>query len=58
MTLFAKDIMVKDFDSIHMNAPIEDAIQAILNGKPRKTGHKTKSQRTITSGFPCWKTVS
>lgn len=47
MTLFAKDIMVKDFDSIHMNAPIGDAIQAILNGKLRKTGHKTKSLMVV-----------
>lgn len=43
MTLYAKDIMVTDFDQIHENAPVEQAIQMILNGKLRKTGHKTIS---------------
>ncbi|MEW6078947.1 MAG: CBS domain-containing protein [Thermodesulfobacteriota bacterium] len=43
MTLCAKDIMVTDFDKIHVNAPMEDAINMILNGKIRKSGHKTIS---------------
>jgi len=43
MTLFAKDIMVKDFDTIHADAPAKKLIQMILNGKIRKTGHKTVS---------------
>jgi len=43
MTLLAKDIMVTEFDTIHEDAPIEKAIQMILNGKLRKTGHKTIS---------------
>ena len=47
MTLFAKDIMMNDFDSIHMDAPVEDAVQLILNGKLRKTGHKTKSLMVV-----------
>ena len=47
MTLFAKDIMVKDFDTINMNAPVEAAIQMILNGKLRKTGHKTKNLMVV-----------
>ena len=47
MTLFAKDIMMNDFDSIHMDAPVEDAVQMILNGKLRKTGHKTKSLMVV-----------
>lgn len=47
MTLHAKDIMVKDFDTIHRDAPIEDAIQVILDGKLRKTGHKTISLMVV-----------
>jgi len=43
MTLFARDIMVTEFDKIHGDASIEKAIQMILNGKLRKTGHKTIS---------------
>jgi CBS domain-containing protein len=43
MTFFARDIMVREFDTIHEDAPIEKAIQMILNGKLRKTGHKTIS---------------
>jgi CBS domain-containing protein len=43
MTIYAKDVMVTDFDTIHQNAPIEDAIHMILNGKVRTTGHKTIS---------------
>jgi len=43
MTIYAKDVMSRDFDTIHENAPIEDAIEKILNGKVRKTGHKTIS---------------
>lgn len=43
MTLLARDIMVTEFDRIHADAPIEKAIQMILNGKLRKTGHKTIS---------------
>jgi CBS domain-containing protein len=43
MTIYAKDVMSTDFDTINQNAPIEDAIDMILNGKVRKTGHKTIS---------------
>ncbi|RJP84494.1 MAG: CBS domain-containing protein [Desulfobacteraceae bacterium] len=43
MTFFAKDIMVTEFDTIHEDEPVEKAIQMILNGKLRKTGHKTIS---------------
>ena len=35
--------MVTSFETIHQNAPIEQAIQKILNGRVRKTGHKTIS---------------
>ena len=43
MTIYARDVMVTSFDRIHQNAPIKDAIDMILNGKIRKTGHKTIS---------------
>jgi CBS domain-containing protein len=43
MTLCAKDIMVTTFDKIHAEAPVEHAINMILNGKVRKSGHKTVS---------------
>ena len=39
--------MVKDFDTINMDAPIEDAIRLILDGKLRKTGHKTISLMVV-----------
>ncbi|PQP33520.1 CBS domain-containing protein, partial [Desulfobacteraceae bacterium SEEP-SAG9] len=43
MTLWAKDIMVSNFDTIHMEAPVEEAIHKISNGIVRETGYKTKS---------------
>jgi CBS domain-containing protein len=43
MTIYAKHVMSTDFDTIHQNAPVEAAITKILNGKVRKTGHKTIS---------------
>ncbi|MBI5552417.1 MAG: CBS domain-containing protein [Desulfobacterales bacterium] len=43
MTLLARDIMVKDFDKIHSGAPASEAVEMILNGKVRATGHKTIS---------------
>jgi CBS-domain-containing membrane protein len=43
MTLLARDIMVKDFDKIHAEAPAGIAVDMILNGKVRATGHKTIS---------------
>ena len=47
MTLYAKDIMVTHFDTIHMDAPVEEAIQKILNGTIRETGYKTVSLMVI-----------
>jgi CBS domain-containing protein len=47
MTIYAKDVMVTSFDCIHQNAPIENAINMILNGKVRKTGHKTISLMVV-----------
>jgi CBS domain-containing protein len=43
MTLLARDIMVKEFDKIHSSAPASEAIEMILNGRIRATGHKTVS---------------
>ncbi|MFH2065100.1 MAG: CBS domain-containing protein [Pseudomonadota bacterium] len=43
MMLRAKDIMVRDFDTVKTSAPAKTAIQMILNGKTRETGHKTIS---------------
>lgn len=43
MTLLARNIMVKTFDKIHADAPASLAIEMILNGKIRDTGHKTVS---------------
>lgn len=47
MSLFAKDIMVRSFDIIHKEAPVSDAIQQILGGKVRSSGHKTVSLLVI-----------
>jgi predicted transcriptional regulator len=41
MKVTARDIMVKDFDKIRSDAPIEKAVRLIFNGKVRETGHKT-----------------
>jgi predicted transcriptional regulator len=43
MTLFAKDIMVKSFQKISDEAPIEKAIEMISSGRIRQTGIKTIS---------------
>jgi len=47
MTLLAKDIMVTSFDTVNENAPISEAIHMILNGKVRKTGHKSVSLMVV-----------
>jgi CBS domain-containing protein len=41
--LTAKDVMVTPFDTINQEASVEEAINLILKGKVRKTGHKTIS---------------
>jgi CBS domain-containing protein len=43
MSFFAKDIMVTNFDVIHREASVEEAIRMISAGKVRPTGHKTVS---------------
>jgi len=47
MTIYAKDIMVRNFDTIHMNASVEEAIHKISNGIVRKSGYKTVSLMVI-----------
>jgi len=41
--VFAKDIMVSDFDKANESDPVETAIKMIFSGKIRKTGDKTTS---------------
>ena len=43
MNLYAKDLMVSNFDTINTNAPVEEAINKISNGKIRESGYKTIS---------------
>ena len=47
MTVFAKDIMVTDFDTIRADEPIEKAIGKIVHGKVRDTGYKTQSLMVV-----------
>lgn len=47
MQLFARDIMTKNYDTIHMDEPVEKAIKKILNAKVRPTGHKTVSLMVV-----------
>ncbi|MBE9530605.1 MAG: CBS domain-containing protein [Proteobacteria bacterium] len=47
MKVTARDVMVKDFDKIRSNAPIEEAVQLIYKGKIRETGQKTASVMVI-----------
>ncbi len=43
MKTHVRDIMVTEFDTIQSNELVEKAIKMILNGKIRKTGHRTIS---------------
>ncbi len=43
MNLTARDVMVKEFNTVNQHAPIEDAVRLIFQGKTRKTGYKTVS---------------
>lgn len=47
MKVYAKDIMVTEFDTIQADASVEDAIRMILNGRVRNTGDKTISLMVI-----------
>jgi CBS domain-containing protein len=43
MTMRARDVMVTEFDKIHAEESARLAIEMILNGKVRESGHKTVS---------------
>ncbi len=58
MQLFARDIMVKNYDTILMDAPAEAAIQKILQAKVRKTGHKTVSLMVVDNAHRLVGTIS
>ncbi|MFZ5569720.1 MAG: HPP family protein [Thermodesulfobacteriota bacterium] len=47
MKLTARDIMVTEFDTIQCDAPVEQAVRLIFNGKTRATGHKTVSVMVV-----------
>ena len=43
MNIKAKDIMVRDIETISVDAPLKDAVYRIFHGRVRETGHKTMS---------------
>ncbi len=45
--LYAKDIMISDFDTVNCNESVETAIKMIFRGKIRKTGDKTVSLMVV-----------
>ena len=45
--IYAKDIMITDFDKVYYKEPIETAIKMIFSGKIRNTGDKTTSLMVI-----------
>ncbi|MDY6855458.1 MAG: CBS domain-containing protein [Thermodesulfobacteriota bacterium] len=47
MTLYVKDVMVRNFDTIHIDAPVEEAIHKILHSNVRETGYKTTSLMVV-----------
>ncbi len=47
MTVYARSIMVTDFDTVNEDAPIQQAISLILKGKVRKSGHKSVSLMVV-----------
>lgn len=58
MQLFARDMMTKNFDTIHMDDPVEKAIKKILHAKVRPTGHKTVSLMVVDDGHALVGTIS
>ena len=47
MKVTARDVMVRNFDKIRSDAPIEEAVRLIFKGKVRETGQKTASVMVI-----------
>ena len=58
MQLYARDLMTKNFDTIHRDAPVELAIKKILNAKVRPTGHKTISLMVVDDEHALVGTIS
>lgn len=58
MQLFAKDIMIKNYDTIHVDAPADMAIRRILTAKVRPTGHKTVSLMVVDDAHRLVGTIS
>ena len=48
MTVFAKDIMVRSFDTVNENAPIQGALDLIINGRVRHNGQKSCSLMVVS----------
>ena len=47
MKVTARDVMVRNFDKLRSDAPIEEAVRLIYKGKIRETGQKTASVMVI-----------
>lgn len=47
MTLHARDLMVTNFDTIHAEASVDEAIEKISHGIVRETGYKTISLMVV-----------
>ncbi len=45
--IFAKEIMVTEFDTVNANEPVETAIKMIFCGRVRETGDKTTSLMVV-----------
>ncbi|WP_028582986.1 CBS domain-containing protein [Desulfogranum mediterraneum] len=58
MQLFAKDIMIKNYDTINVDAPAGEAIKRILHAKVRPTGHKPVSLMVVDEAHRLVGTVS
>lgn len=58
MQLYARDLMTKNFDTIHRDATVELAIRKILNAKVRPTGHKTISLMVVDDDHALVGTIS
>ncbi|WP_310599486.1 CBS domain-containing protein [Desulfobulbus sp.] len=58
MQLFARDIMARNFDTIHRDDSVEKAITKILNAKVRPTGHKTVSLMVVDDAHALVGTIS
>ena len=58
MQLYARDLMTRNFDTIHKDALVAEAIKKILNAKVRPTGHKTVSLMVVDDDHALVGTIS